>query len=225
MKRSWIALGLLGLLACLAACRPLLGDPATPDAARLLFKDDFSDPASGWVASTDRGASGAYADGVYADGVYADGVYQLSVSQANLDLWATPGLELADVSLEVDAIKTGGDRDNRFGLVCRMVDPAHYYVFLISSDGYYGIGKIQANQARLLGSEAMLPSEKIPRGSAYLHLRADCVQDRLALYVNGEKISEVRDSEYPRGDVGLTAGAYTPAGTQILFDNFRVAKP
>lgn len=215
MKRSWIALRLVGLLACLAACQPLLGKPATPDAARLLFKDDFSDPASGWVASTDRGASGGY----------ADGVYQLSISQANLDLWATPGLDLADVRLEVEAIKIGGDRNNRFGLVCRMVDPAHYYVFLISSDGYYGIGKIQANQARLLGSDSLLPSDKIPPGSAYLRLRAECVQDSLALYVNGEKIYQVRDSEYPHGDVGLTAGAYTSAGTQILFDNFSVAKP
>jgi hypothetical protein len=181
--------------------------------------DDFSDLSSGWTPASM--ASSAPFD----EADYGDGVYRIKVIQANSDIWATPGLELDDTSIEVDAIKVGGDRNNRFGILCRAQGPGKFYVFLISSDGYYGIGKINGTNYQLLGSQAMLPSEKIPKGSAYLRLRADCIQDSLVLFVNGEKIFEVKDEEYQKGDVGILAGAYNSGGADILFDNFAVYKP
>ena len=155
---------------------------------------------------------------------YEDGVYRIRVNQANADVWASPGLDLADARIEVDAIKVGGDRNNRFGILCR-VSPGQFYIFLVSSDGYYGIGKVIDNQYQLLGSAALLQNEFIPKGSAYLHLRVDCVEDLLRLFVNGEKIAEVRDQDLRSGDIGLAAGAYTANGADILFDNFQVFQP
>jgi hypothetical protein len=181
----------------------------------MLYQDDFSNPDNGWATSAKLPDMAAV----------SDGVFRIRVDQANTDAWSTPGLQLNDVRVEVDAIKVAGDRNNRFGLLCRMNAASRFYVFLISSDGYYGIGKIDGNSYRLLGSESMLPSDKIPQGSAYLRLRADCVKDRLVLYVNGEKIAEARDSAYTGGDVGIIAGAYNTPGTDILFDNFTVYKP
>lgn len=215
MKRFWMALSLITLLLCSACGQVLPATAVATPADHLLFRDDFSNPASGW-------APGASSSGVAG---YADGVYRLAVDQANSDAWVTPGLSLNDTHAEVDALRIGGDRNNRFGLLCRVNWPAGFYLFLISSDGYYGIGKFSGGQYRLLGSESMLPSDKIPRGTEYLRIRADCVQDRLTLYVNGEKIAEARDSEFQSGDLGLIAGAYDPSGANILFDNFSVMKP
>ena len=34
-----------------------------------------------------------------------------------------PGLKFTDVRIEVDALKVGGERDNRFGIICRAISP------------------------------------------------------------------------------------------------------
>ena len=121
----------------------------------------------------------------------------------------------------MDALKVGGERDNRFGIICRATSPNSFYTFIISSDGYYGIGKINGQEYHLIGMDALQPSSAILKGSALNHLRADCIGDTLTLYVNDNKLIEVRDSEFPAGDIGLIAGTYQTAGTDIRFDNLQ----
>jgi hypothetical protein len=142
------------------------------------------------------------------------------VNQPNTDIWALSGLDLADTSSEVTALKVGGERDNRFGLICRAVDASNFYTFIISSDGYWGIGKVKGDRYQLLGSDALQPSQAIRQGSATNALRADCVGDTLRFYVNGQKLGEVQDGEFTTGDVGLIAGSYDDAGVDIRFDDF-----
>lgn len=194
-----------------------IGTPITKPTqpAGLLYQDDFSNPLSGW---RQFGPAGGTAD-------YADGVYQVRVDGANYNVLATSGQRFPDVRLEVDAFKTPGERNNRFGLICRAADADNLYVFLISSDGFYGIGKIVGGRPQLIGMNAMLPGEAIPLGSGLTHLRADCDGTRLALYVNGEKLYEVQDADLAEGEAGLIAGSYNPQGTEILFDNFEAYLP
>ena len=183
--------------------------------ANLLYQDDFANPLGGW---RQFGPAGGTAD-------YADGVYQVRVDGANYNVLATSGQHFSNVRLEVDAFKTPGERNNRFGLICRAADADNLYVFLISSDGFYGIGKIVGGRPQLIGMEAMLPGKAIPQGSGLTHLRADCDGSRLALYVNGEKLYEVQDADLLEGEAGLIAGSYSPQGTEILFDNFKAYLP
>ena len=204
------------LLLAVAGCSPVLAtEPAIEPVTAALFVDDFSDPQSGWTPAPVTDAEAGY----------ADGAYRLYTAAANRDIRSGPGLNLADVRIEADAIRIGGDRNNRFGLICRLTQSGDYYIFLVSSDGYYGIGKVTGSQYALLGSEALLPSDKIPTGTTYLHLRADCVGERLVLYVNGQKLHEASDPDLKSGDVGLAAGAYQAGGAEILFDNFAVYAP
>lgn len=209
---------LLALLAAPAlACRLLTdrGGSSNMQAGRVLFQDDFSDPESGWNrATTERGESD-----------YEDGAYRILVKEPNVDIWSTAGREFSDVRIEVDAFKVGGDRDNRFGVICRAVDASNFYTFIISSDGYYGIGKLKGQQYQLIGMEALQPSDAIHQGSAFNHIRADCIGSTLALYVNGKKLAEVQDSEFASGDVGLIAGTYQEPGTDVRFNNFIVYQP
>ena len=210
-----IRLILVLLALSLAACQTSNPSNEPPDKPATLFKDDFSDPLSGWVQLDQAGGQANY----------ADGVYQMRVFGANNNVLAVSGQRYSDVRIEVDAIKVPGERDNRFGLACRVADAGNLYVFLISSDGFYGIGKIIGNQPQLIGMDALLPSEKIPQGSGINHLEAVCQGSRFMLYVNGEKIHEVQDTDLVAGDVGLVVGAYSPQGTEILFDNFEVYAP
>jgi hypothetical protein len=188
-----------------------------PDAGQpggIIFLDDFSDPSSGWNrAVTPSGLSD-----------YEDGVYRIFVRQPFIDIWSLPGINLEDARIEVDAFKVSGERNNRFGIICR-VNGENYYTFMISSDGYYGIGKVRGLEHTLVGMQAMQFSTVINQGAASNHLRADCLGENLALYVNDQLVQQARDTDFPSGDVGLIAGTYDITDVEIFFDNFLVREP
>ena len=211
MNRSRINLIAILLFVSLlvAACS------VTADPGEVVFQDDFSRPVSGW----DR-----YNDPTYSSDYY-EGGYRIHVLEPNTDAWASPRLDLADVQIEVDATKLGGPDDNVFGVLCRYKDSRNFYFFLVSSDGYTGIGVYKDGRRRLLTDDSLLPSEAVNRGNALNHIRADCDGYQLRLHVNGILVAEAQAAEWPRGDVGLIAGTYDQAGTEILFDNFSVLQP
>lgn len=206
---------LLVLLLPSLGCKLLVTPGVEARSGRVLFKDDFSSPDSGWRRVTQ--ATGA--------SDYMDGVYRILVNEPNVDIWSRPGLKFGDVRIEVDAYKVGGDRDNRFGLICRAVDDDSFYTFIISSDGFYGIGMINDGAYQLIGMDALQPTDAIQLGSAMNHIRADCVGNTLTLFVNSVQLAQVQDSTFTGGDVGLIAGSYINPGTDIRFDNFIVYEP
>jgi len=205
-----MALFILVALACRAIVPGGEDEPGS-----ISFQDDFSDPSSGWNRVT---AANGETD-------YADGTYRIFVNEPDMDIWSIPGLDFTDARIEVDALKVGGDRNNRFGVICRVSEPNTFYTFIISSDGYYGIGKIKGDAYQLIGMDALQPAEAILKGSALNHIRADCVGNDLTLHVNGQKLAEVQDGEFTSGDVGLIAGTYDVPGVDIRFDNFVVYRP
>lgn len=187
----------------------------TPSGA-VLYQDDFSDPASGWENFSDieRGTMD-----------YFDTFFRIHVLGEYQMLSTGPGLNFSDVQLEADMIKVVGSSSDLFGLVCRALDPENYYFFVISSDGYYGIGKVIDGAQSMLGSQGMLPSELISQGKTKNHLRADCIGEKLVLTVNGHELTGVEDFDLESGDVGILAGTLQDAENVVLFDNFSVINP
>ena len=213
--RSLIAIIIL-LLVSLACQFPSVGSRifGSKSEPRIIFADDFQDTTSGWNRA------------VTASGIsdYADGAYRIFVNEVYTDIWSARDLNESDLSIEVDALKVGGERNNRFGVICRN-NGNSFYTFLISSDGYYGIGKTIRSETSLIGMATMRPSEAINQGTALNRLRADCIGNNLAFYVNGELVNQVQDSEFTSGNIGLIAGSYDVPGTDILFDNIIVSVP
>lgn len=205
----------LASIACQAISGPSVENQSSLPAGEVLFKDDFSDTSSGWDRVTT------------ANGVtdYVDGSYRIYVNEPNTDTWANPGLNFGDVQIAVDVTKKAGPDDNDFGVMCRVQAQDQYYFFIISSDGYYGIGKVNGEQQAVLGAESMQPSEAIHQGSATNHMQATCIGDELSLTVNDQLLFTVQDADFSSGDVGLIAGTFTEPGTDIYFDNFLVMKP
>jgi hypothetical protein len=190
--------------------------PGEVSSGEVFFQDDFSDPASGWQRIPE-GSEGVLD--------YEEGAYRILVNESYQMLWSSPGLRFDDVRIEVDVGNLNEPKDDDFGVICRAKDWANFYFLVISSDGYYGIGKVKNSVQRLIGMQAMLPSEDIARGRAINHLRADCIGDALSLYVNGVLLKTVRDPDYRTGDVGLLAGTFEEPGTEVFFDRFTVLKP
>jgi hypothetical protein len=226
MKRLLSLVSLL-IVAGLAACGPQQASPAahttsvaanTPaPSLKVLFRDDFSNPHSGWDVVHEKDAVIEYT---------AQGRYRIWLNYPHTAIWANPGLQFTDTRIEVDAIKASGPDDNQFGVICRYEDADNFYFFLISSDGYYGIGKTKdGKQTLLTGGGNMDFSPEIAKGHASNHLRADCVGSNLALFVNGRHLATVADTDFSRGDVGLMVGTFGEPGTDIRFDNFAVYAP
>jgi hypothetical protein len=210
-KNRFLAILVVMLLAILA-CSTVA---TNGDGDQVLFQDDFSDPSSGWdQVRSDDGITD-----------YENGIYRILVLSEDMDIWANPNLNFTDVRIEVDATKSGGPDNNDFGVICRYKDVENYYFMIISSDGYYGIGKKINGEYEIIGTEFLPPSEEINQGKATNQIRADCVASSLSLYVNGKLIDTQEDSDFSSGDVGLIAGTYETIGTDIHFDNFRVLKP
>lgn len=215
---SKFLIALLLLLMASLACSLVTDLVATDEAALaadVLFRDDFSDPSSGWDrVKMDDGSTD-----------YEQGYYRILVNTPNTDVWANPGLDFGDVIVEVDATKAGGPDDNVFGLICRYQNSDNFYFFLISSDGYYGIGKVVADEQTLIGDDQLYPDDAIRQGQATNHIKAACIGSTLTLRVNGTELAEVQDDAFASGDVGLMAGTFEQPGTELHFDDFVVKKP
>jgi len=181
----------------------------------LLFQDDFSSPSSGW---------NRYHGDTYTSD-YHDGTYRIAILQKNIEAWALPGFDFTDVIIEVAGTSVNGAEDNVFGVLCRYRDSENFYFFLISSDGYAGIGLSHQGNRQLLTGESMLPSEAIHSGSSTNLIQAQCIGNQLSLSVNGSLIHQAESDQLKSGDVGLIVGSYEDDGTEVFFDNFVVKIP
>ncbi|MBN2147869.1 MAG: protein kinase [Anaerolineales bacterium] len=187
-----------------------------PTLGLFTFADDFSDPSSGW--STYRGDDGITD--------YENGFFRIFVNVPDTSLYATPGIYDDDVIIEVDATKAAGPDDNYLGVLCRLVDADNFYYLIISSDGYYAIGKVINGSSTLIQMDTMYYSDIIHRGATTNYLRADCIGETLTLYTNNMLLAQAQDSDLSYGDVGLLVGTSSNNyGSDILFDNFYIAQP
>ena len=200
--------------ALLPTATPIPTQFPTPDAASVLYFEDF-ETDTGWVQeSNDRWAMG-----------YADGGYFIQVNISNAPVWSVRNQDLADVQLETDAARTDGPVTGYYGLVCRHLNGDNYYTLVIGSDGFYGIAiKYKGAKLRFL-VEGRDENGIILSGSETNRIRADCVGSSLVLFANGQKLAEVQDATLESGDTGLLAGTLKETGLRVQYDNFAVRKP
>lgn len=168
----------------------LMPATATPDGPYILFKDDFSDPESGWDRAT------------FPEGVtdYGDAVYRITAIGPGRFLWATPGLDVGDVRVRVSARWVGGEDDNAFGLVCRQADAGSFYALMVTSDGFAGIRRrLDGGPLETLTGDGALTQIRGLAREGSIRLMAECVGTRLSLFANERLLLEVEDDALTRG--------------------------
>ena len=203
------------IMACLlSACLPFAAPAPTPASGGTLFFDDFSDQASGWERFTSAEGTMDY------DG----NGFRFLVNALDTNFWSTPGASFRDVRIEVDVAKISGPDENRIGVLCRFLQ-GNYYFFMVSSDGYYTIGKYLGGNVIQLGQSQMEFNPSIHTGLAVNHLRGDCIGDTLTFYVNGAPVAQAQDADLSEGGIGLLAGTFSQPGVDVIFDNFFVLRP
>lgn len=219
-KYRWlISLVALGLL--VAGCS-LGGETAdTCNSGDNLFFDDFSGAQScGWREYNQSGAVVSLNEEA--------GVLEINTSQPGQIWWTNPGRDFDDVVITTRATQVSGPDNNAYGIICRYQDENNFYVFLVSGDGYYAIGKYQTGTPQIIyltEKQEYIASDAILKGAATNELRASCVGNELGLQVNGVPLLTVTDPTFVRGDVGVGVSTLEPGTAVVQFDDFRVLQP
>ena len=195
----------------LASAAPSATAPVA--ASDVLMADDFSDLHNNWLSEVTE----------QSDKGYEDGEFRLTMYQPEYSTWSYPDppRDFADFALEVDARRVSGPLDNEFGVLVRyQPETDEFYLFAISSNGFYSVQKYQANEWQKLvdwtESAAILQGEDVNR------LRVTGQGDKMRFFVNGEPLTQVEDASFRSGSVGLLASTNEKGGVAVAFDNLRV---
>ena len=156
MKRRILQIGSLGVLAVLVLVLAVavgtgnaagaegnydLYLPFVTTPSRILFADDFSDPASGWVIE-DRGV---------VQWSYRDDQYEIFIDENGR--WAgalAPVGGFSTYSVQADMALYKG-ADSYYGLIFDFLDWDNYYFFVVHpGEGWYGLAKYTGGKAALL---------------------------------------------------------------------------
>ena len=214
--RGLLTLLVVALLAACTSIQEFVGRQRTPALGfrygDLLIEDGFEAGAA-WRSYE---SSADLFLGVH------NGVYRIDFSGRKY-LWSPRAGQHRDIVIEAEARQVSDYDHNAYGLACRL-DPANSgrgYFFLISGDGHASIR--WSNGRSLEPIVAAAPSAHIRQGQSGNRLRIVCIDNYLALWVNGRFVAEARDDRAGLGEVGL-AGVMNYAGKRLTvdFDDIRV---
>ncbi|GAB5490446.1 MAG: hypothetical protein Phog2KO_06610 [Phototrophicaceae bacterium] len=147
-----------------------------------------------------------------------DDRYFLEEEAQNL-VWGVNRTEHEDVVMHVEIERESDGEASFYGMMCR-VDPDDLnngYSFIFSADGRYSIGYWDGGYTSLVG-DVFEDTNDIDEDDSYV-MTIVCVDEYLALYVDGELIDEVEDDTYDEGYAGLAGVSRDDDGLEVAFDN------
>ncbi|HET6597468.1 MAG TPA: hypothetical protein VFG81_17720 [Anaerolineales bacterium] len=201
-------MGIIGLVLAALAC-------SLPGSGALL-EDNFSD-SDAWGTGTDADSSVEY----------ANDMLNFVVNKDLYFVWSTPnGEDYESIHMEVTASNNSTDSAAAFGLICNLQITNTSYYFAVTGAGEYAIGKYTFAGDTLLTNDGQWgTSSLIAADAPSYRIGADCGNNTLTLYVDGQQIDSVSDSTYTSGNVGVFAWSGEELnGTDVSFDDFVLTK-
>lgn len=210
MRILMLALLSAMLVGCIAALPP-------PQATRsfslgeLQFEEEFDQPGN-W-------------DTYNLEGVFLnieDGAYHMQVSLEDRYVWGLNREAHDNAVIETEVFLRSDYERSIMGIMCRASSQnnSRGYFFLISANGNFSIRRSDGTALEPL--VRWQPSTAIRLGSDRNRLRAVCVGDYLAFYINGEFVAETRDHLYRAGFAGLAVGVAGTGDVDAVFDHVSI---
>ena len=188
-------------------------DVPPPLFAPLPLVDDFSDPNSGWPEESDDKRVLGYRDGEYHIHIPGD---------SRRTSGSLPDARWGDFTAEVDIRQVSDVEDDAGGLVLRRVDSNNFYEVSISPRGYHRVRKMVGGTFSII--QPWTKSAAVLLGQATNRLKVICKGDQMAVFVNGQHVTTVRDKAVMQGQVGLRAEAFEgKPNAHVAFDNFTLS--
>ena len=180
----------------------------------ILYQETWSDPSTTAWSIGDVG---------YASRSIEAGRYHIIVKQNTPVLcWNKSEGPFDNAQIDIDVKHEAGDSTlGGAGLVFRVVDGDNLYVFQIGASGTYRVGKWVANAWTTL--VAWTASAAVRTGVAENHLTVIANGTTFTFLVNGTQVTEITDSSFSSGRVGVAVTAYADgANIHESFDNLTV---
>ena len=188
--------------------------PVTATASpSLVLEDDFT-VRTGWHTETQPGFE------MY----YQAGGYRIHNRNTDSNVSSTRTFEHQDIRVEVDAAMVSVPAGGYYGVVCRFQNLQNLYAFVIGSDGFHAIVKIQNSEVSFL-EEGRADNGPILLEGEVNRVTGICQGSQLALEVNGQRLLEAEDLTFVSGNVGLLVGNREQPGSLVHFDNFALHEP
>lgn len=187
------------------------GVPPLPE-YRVILDDDFSS-GIGWYTNQEENFGFKY----------TENGYLIYVNILNASIWSIRETELTDLRIEIDAEQISGPEDGFYGASCRYQDEDNYYALVISENGQFGILKMVEGEKEFI-QEGIAPDGVIKPGGLN-NIIGDCIGDKLTLYANQTKLTEIRDETFPSGIFGLIVGTRRREGVEVEFRRVNVKAP
>ncbi|HUN08148.1 MAG TPA: hypothetical protein PLQ56_16180 [Aggregatilineales bacterium] len=218
--------------------------PVTPGA--VAYANTFESVPADWTLYSGRLSASVEA-----------GRLILEVDEVNQSAFSLQQLHWSDIDLTAQAQTDAGPADNGYGLIVRLSDKGNaspndddYYLFLISSDGFYRVVRSVNGLQRELST--WIPSAVIRQGLGVTNtLRVLAQGDQFRFVVNGtpmlfcvpnnpdglstftrdgicqdgQMVDTLIDTSIPAGRVGVVAQAYSQSGVVASFDHVILSGP
>lgn len=152
-----------------------------------------------------------------------DDVYIAEVED-NATIWGQNTDDFDDGVLSIVVLHDAGSEDSGFGIMCRANEDNNLegYHFWISGDGEAAIQIYDEDEDGYDTLEGWEEIDAINIGEENI-LHVVCVDDYLALYVNGELALETRDDTFDDGVTGLSVGNFEDDEfSRVLFDDLHI---
>lgn len=209
--------------------------PSTP--SEVLYAATFDDAAADWQLYDGRLSAQV-----------AEGALRVAVGETDSLPFSTAGPYFSDFDLRVKTTAVAGPLDNGYGVIFRAQDSDNYFLFLISSDGYYQVRR-EVNDAEKTLSE-WIPSALVNQGlDAANEIRVVAQGDTFQFFINGEQVElcipndpealstytdscidgqmlpQLVDDSIAEGQLGVIALTFDEPGVEVDFDNVLVFGP
>jgi hypothetical protein len=210
-NKVFLAIGSLALAAM--SCNALSG----LGGSGALLEDDFS--SQQWGTGTDADSAIEY----------ANSALQMQIFTQNYFVWSTPNDEdYENVHIEVTVNNNNTDPTTAFGIMCNQQVTDSGYYFAVTPAGQYAIAKntVAQKDVFLTNENTWEYSDFIAANAASYRIGVDCGSNgTLALYVDGQQVASVTDSDYTSGGVALfTWSGEEVASADVSFDDFVITR-
>lgn len=149
-----------------------------------------------------------------------NGVYRAYTENPGVT-WGLNAAAHSDVVIEVDVTPMSIFSDTAAAVVCRAsgVNNGDGYYFMINSNGYYAISTGTGN--RIMPLVDWQPTDSIRTGIDENRIRAACIGNQLAMYINDYLVATVQDDRFTAGYTGLAVAAGEESA-DMAFDDLTI---
>lgn len=122
-------------------------------------------------------------------------------------VWSLNNETHEDVIVNARVRQMSGSPGSAFGVVCRADESGNGYYFLLASSGEFAISVATDDRSDPFQLVPWQRHSAVRQGFVENEIRAVCVEDYLAMFVNDVFVAETTDEEFKQGQLGVTVGA------------------